>query len=191
MDKIAIIGSPGAGKSTFARQLGESFNIEIIHLDRYFWQSDWREKPRDARIEILKDFVRKEQWIIEGTYLGSSEPRLNAADTIIFLDIPPLVCLWRLTKRHLEYRGRSRPDLPDGCSDNLNLTCVLKVLAFPFRGRKMLEQKLPNYKSKQIIWLRSRKEIKDFLAQQGADEKRNALCTVPVAIESLLVATGQ
>ena len=111
--------------------------------------------------------------------------------TIIFLDIPPWLCLYRIRQRHNKYKGQSRPDLPDGCSDNLNLTCVLKVLAFPFRGRKMLEQKLPNYKSKQIIWLRSRKEIKDFLAQQGADEKRNALCTVPVAIESLLVATGQ
>ena len=191
MDKIAIIGSPGAGKSTLAQQLGESHNIEIIHLDRYFWQPDWREKPRDARIEILKDLVRKERWIIEGTYLGSSEPRLNTADTIIFLDIPPSVCLWRLTKRHLEYRGQPRPDLPDGCSDNLTLICVLKALTFPLRGRRTLMHKLRNYKSKQIIWLRSGKEIKDFLAHQGADEKRNASSTVPVARESLLVATAQ
>jgi adenylate kinase family enzyme len=191
MDKIAIIGSPGAGKSALAQQLGESLNIETIHLDRYFWQPDWREKPRDARIEILNELVQKERWIIEGTYLGSSEPRLNTADTIIFLDIPPLVCLWRLTKRHLEYHGRSRPDLPDGCSDNLNLLCVLNVLAFPFRGRRTLKQKLPNYKSKQIIRLRSGKEIKDFLAQQGTEDKRYASSTVSGAIESLLVATGQ
>jgi len=191
MDKIAIVGSPGAGKSALAQQLGESLNIETIYLDRYFWQSDWREKPRDARIEILRGLVRKEQWIIEGTYLGSSEPRLNSADTIIFLDIPPLVCLWRLTKRHLEYRGRSRPDLPDGCSDKLNLTCVLKVLGFPLRGRRTLKQMLRSYKSKRIIRLRSGKEVKDFLAQQGTEDKRNASSTVPVAIESLLVATGQ
>ena len=116
MDKIAIIGSPGAGKSTLAYQLGESLNIEIIYLDRYFWQSDWREKPRDARIEILQDLVRREQWIIEGTYLGASEPRLNAADTIIFLDIPPWLCLHRIRQRHNKYKGRSCPDVPDGCS---------------------------------------------------------------------------
>ncbi len=185
MDKIAIIGSPGAGKSTLAYQLGKSLDIEIIHLDRYFWQPDWREKPRDARIEILKDLVRKERWIIEGAYLGSSEPRLNAADTIILLDIPPWLCLHRIRHRHNKYKGQSRPDLPDGCSDNLNLTCVLKVLAFPLRGRKMLKQKLRNYKSKQIIWLRSRKEVEDFLArlEQGDDEKRHASSTAPVARE--------
>ena len=191
MDRVAIIGSSGAGKSTLAQQLGESLNIEIIHLDRYFWQSDWREKPRDARIEILKALVRKERWIIEGTYLGSSEPRLNAADTIIFLDIPPWLCLHRIRQRHNKYKGQPRPDLPDGCSDNLNWICVLKVLVFPFRGRRTIKQKLRSYKSKHIIWFRSDKEIKDFLAHQGTEDKRYASSTVPVAIESLLVATGQ
>lgn len=191
MDKIAIIGSPGAGKSTLAQQLGESLNIEIVHLDCYFWQPDWREKPRDTRIEIMRALVRKERWIIEGTYLGSSEPRLNAADTIIFLDIPPWLCLHRIIQRHHKYKGQARPDLPDGCSDNLTLTCVLKVLAFPFRGRRTLQQMLCSYKSKRIIRLRSGKEVKDFLGQQGAAEKRNASSTVPAAIESLLVATVQ
>jgi adenylate kinase family enzyme len=191
MDKIAIVGSPGAGKSALAQQLGESLNIETIYLDRYFWQPDWREKPRDARIEILNELVRKERWIIEGTYLGSSEPRLNAADAIIFLDIPLWLCLYRIRQRHKKYKGQARLDLPDGCSDKLNWICVLKVLAFPFRGRRTLKQMLRSYKSKQIIWLRSRKEVKDFLLQQGAAEKRYASSTVPVAIESLLVATGQ
>ena len=188
MDKIAIIGSPGAGKSTLAQQLGKSLNIEIIHLDRYFWRPEWREKPRDARIEILKGLVRKERWIIEGTYLGASEPRLNAADTIIFLDIPPWLCLHRIRQRHNKYKGQPRPDLPDGCSDHLNLTCVLKVLGFPLRGRSTLKQKLRNYKSKQIIWLRSRKEVEDFLAQQkqGTGDQRNFSSTVPVAIETTL-----
>ena len=113
MDKIAIIGSPGAGKSTLAQQLGESLNIEIIHLDRYFWQPDWREKPRDTRIEILKDLVRKERWIIEGTYLGSSEPRLNAADTITMSNedvFKIFMIIWHGLQKLNKYYKESRND---------------------------------------------------------------------------------
>jgi adenylate kinase family enzyme len=188
MEKIAIIGSPGSGKSTLARQLGNLLSIEVYHLDRYFWQSGWKEMPRVDRIEILKDFVRKEQWIIEGTYLSSSEPRLNTADTIIFLDIPFSLCLQHIRHRHNEYKGQSRPDLPDGCSDNYNLFRILKVLVFPLRGRITLKQKLRKYKSKKILWLRSGKEVEVFLAQQArvAGDKRTSPATALDAEERAL-----
>ena len=84
MSRVVIIGSPGAGKSTLARDLGRKLNINIVHLDRIFWEQGWKEKPRETRIDILQKIVQEKQWIIEGTYLGASEPRLNASDTIIF-----------------------------------------------------------------------------------------------------------
>src|SRR5271157_5601370 len=120
MEKIVIIGSPGAGKSTFARHLGRILHINVIHLDRIFWQPGWKEKPREKRIDILQKIVREKQWIIEGTYLGSSEPRLDAADTIIFLDTFTLLCLGRIFKRYLNH-GRVGRDIPEGCHDKLNL----------------------------------------------------------------------
>jgi len=120
-------------------------------------------------MDILQDFVREKQWIIEGSYLSSSELHLHEADTIIFLDIPPLLCLWRLTKRHLAYRRRSRRDIPEGSTDKLTMSHILKVVTFPLEDRRTIKQKLRNYKSKQIIWLRSRKEVEDFLAQQKQD----------------------
>ncbi len=43
MKKIMIIGSGGAGKSTLARALGSIMNIEVIHLDKLFWKSNWVE----------------------------------------------------------------------------------------------------------------------------------------------------
>src|SRR5438874_11532330 len=100
MEKIVIIGSPGAGKSTLARKLDSKLKIKVFHLDRCFWQRGWKGETGDTRIDILNRLVlRDKQWIIEGTYLKSSGPRLEAADTIIFLDTPPLVCLWRIFKR--------------------------------------------------------------------------------------------
>ena len=165
MDKIVIIGSPGAGKSTLARKLGRKLQIPVVHLDRKFWLPGWIEKPRNTRIEILEKIVRKKQWIIEGTYLSSSEPRLNAADTIIFLDIDPATCLQRIIKRHFECQDQHRHDLKEGCHDKLTLIRILKVLVFPIRGRRTLNKKLSNYKSKHIIRLRSTIEVEAFLTQ--------------------------
>jgi len=191
MEKIVIIGPPGAGKTTLAKELGRMLKMKVFHLDRLFWQRGWKGKTRDTRIDILQGLVREKRWIIEGTYLSSSEPRLEAADTIIFFDIPPLLCLQRIIKRHHECHECSRRDIPEGCIDKLTPFRMLKALAFPFRGRRTLKQMLRSYKSKRIIRLRSGKEVKDFLAQQGTEDKRYASSTVPVAIESLLVATGQ
>ncbi len=52
MKKIVIIGSAGAGKSTLARELGKILGIEVVHLDLYFWRSDWHEIPRNERVKI-------------------------------------------------------------------------------------------------------------------------------------------
>lgn len=185
-NKIVIIGSPGAGKTTFARKLGRKLDIEVVHLDRKFWYPGWKEKPRNERIAILEKIVReKKQWIIEGTYLDSSEPRLRAADAIIFLDIHPFLCLQRIIMQHYKCRGYYRHDLREGCEDKLNLKRILKVLGFPFRGRRTLVRKLNNYKAKQIIWLQSTEEIEDFLAQQKQDvaHPKNSSRTVPGAKE--------
>lgn len=171
MDRIVIIGSPGAGKSTLARKLGDLLNIEVYHLDRYFWDSGWHELSRSERIEIQRNILNKERWIIEGTYLSSSDERLSKADTVMFLDIPRLLCLYRVFKRRIEYRKEHRPDLPEGCPEKLRFTYILKVLVFPERDRRLFIkkqkeiQKRQQYEEKQtsFIWLRSLQEVENFL----------------------------
>src|SRR5260221_1275404 len=165
MEKIVIIGSPGAGKTTLAKKLSPMLNIKVYHLDRLFWQRDWKRETRDTRIDILQNLVWEKRWIIEGTYLNSSKLHVKAADTIIFLDIPPLLCLQRLIKRHHEYHGCSRRDIPLGSTDKLTLFLMLKVLAFSLRERRTLEKILREFPPEKAIRLYSAKEVEGLLVQ--------------------------
>ena len=46
MKRILVIGSGGAGKSTFAKRLGEILELDVIHLDSLFWSAGWVETPK-------------------------------------------------------------------------------------------------------------------------------------------------
>jgi adenylate kinase family enzyme len=114
MKKIVIIGSGGAGKSTLATQLGEMLNLEIIHLDKLYWQAGWVEPLKDEWKKTVEDLLKRDSWIMDGNFGGTIEMRLKACDTAIFLDFPRTVCLYRVIKRRLTYRNTSRPDMAEG-----------------------------------------------------------------------------
>ena len=187
MRKVAIIGSPGAGKTTLAKNMNRILKIKIYHLDRLLWKTRWQSIDRPTRIDTMESVIRENQWIIEGMYIDSSVPRLNEADTIIFLDTPIIVCLWRVIWRHYKDRGQFRRDIPEQSVDKLNPRRIYKLLVFPIQDRKKLKQKLRTYKDKQIIRLQSSNEVAGFLAQ--LEHKVNKLETLETEKDRGLVST--
>ena len=166
MKKVIVIGPGGAGKSTVARRLGERLNIEVKHLDRFYWQPGWQEPPKEEWLEKVKELTRADTWIIDGNYGGTLETRIERCDTIVFLDLPRLLCLWRIAKRRLLYRDRSRPDMAEGCHEKLDWSFVQWVWNYSRRSRpKVIKLLRENSATKQIVWLRSRAEIEKFLSR--------------------------
>jgi adenylate kinase family enzyme len=165
MKKVLVIGSGGAGKSIFARHLGKLLKIEVIHLDALYWHPGWVETPRDEWRKVIEELVRRDAWIIDGNYSNTFDLRLEACDTVIFLDITRLICLWRVLKRAILYRGRTRPDMAVGCHERLDLGFIRWVWNYQSRTRPQILAKLrQSDQSQKVIWLRSQAEVKRFLA---------------------------
>lgn len=108
MQKIIIIGCPGSGKSTFARALQSITRIPMYHLDLLYWNSDKTTVPKSVFIQKLHDIINQDEWIIDGNYGSTIEMRLQACDTVFFLDYPVEICLEGIASR----KGKERPDMP-------------------------------------------------------------------------------
>ena len=108
MRKVIIIGSPGAGKSTFARKLREKTGLPLYYLDLIWHRPDQTNISREEFDTRLKEIMAEDRWIIDGNYLRTLEMRIQACDTIFLLDYPADVCLQGAEERI----GTKREDLP-------------------------------------------------------------------------------
>ncbi len=164
MRKILIIGSGGAGKSTLARHLHEATGIELIHLDKVFWQPNWVETPKDDWKKTIENLLKLDSWIMDGNFGGTMEMRIVAADTVVFLDLPRLLCVWRAYKRFLQFRKNTRPDMAEGCDEKCDLKFLKWIWDYPKRTKPRVEALLKRFQNeKNIIRLKSKSEVENFL----------------------------
>jgi adenylate kinase family enzyme len=165
MKKVMIIGCGGAGKSTLARQLGERLGLPVIHLDAEHWRAGWQPTPKDEWRQTVEQLITSsESWIMDGSYGGTMDLRLAAADTIIFLDMSRWLCLWRVAKRRWQYAGQTRPDMAADCPEQLNWEFLNWVWSYPTRRRNAIIDKLLQLPpDKKVIMLRSPAEVEQFL----------------------------
>jgi len=130
MQRVLVIGSPGAGKSTLAHAIAARTGLPLHHLDKLFWLPGWVERDRDEGRAELAEVLAGQRWIIDGNYGSTMAMRVARADTVVWLDYPTWLCLSRVFRRWWQYRGKARPDMTEGCPENLNLEFLLYVLNF-------------------------------------------------------------
>jgi len=166
MRRVLVIGSGGSGKSTVSAKLGELLNLEVNHLDKLYWRAGWVEPATDEWIKTITNLIERDSWIIDGNYSGTLELRLQRCDTVVFLDLSRVLCMWRIVKRFFVYRGGTRPDVAEDCPESLNFEFFSWVWNYPRRSRPKVIKRLQEHaEGKQIFWLRTRSDVQRFLSQ--------------------------
>ena len=160
MKKVIVIGCPGSGKSTFARALHKITGIPLVHLDMLYWNADKTTVERSVFLERLQQELQKDRWIIDGNYASTMELRLQACDTVFFLDYPVDICLQGVRER----QGTARSDMPwvETEDDGEFLSFIER---FYQESRPQVLELLGKHPQKSIYIFKDRTDADRFLAQ--------------------------
>jgi adenylate kinase family enzyme len=167
MKKVAVFGNAGGGKSTLSRKISEIIGLPLHVLDKIQYQSSGVAVPAAEYQRIHAQILATERWIIDG--FGCMETlwlRLDAADSLVFVDLPLYLHFWWVTKRMLT--GGFNP--PVGWPEN---SPILKSSIDSYRVLWLCDRYLtPKYREyivnaqsiKDVYHLRTPLEINRFLA---------------------------
>jgi len=160
--RIIIVGNSGSGKSYLGKKIAEITDLPLIHLDNEFWKPNWVKTPRDEWIEIQKNLIKAEKWIIEGNYNSTMELRFEASDLVIFLDINRIVCMVSAIKRH----GKKRSDLPEYLEEKFSgefFNFCKRIWSFNKTVRKTIISLHGKYPEKPFLLIKKRSQLKLLL----------------------------
>jgi adenylate kinase family enzyme len=163
VDRIAIIGCGGSGKSHVARALGAALGITPVHLDTLYYDQDWNPLPKDEFAALQHDMVTQPRWIIDGNYASSLPIRLRAADTVIFLDLSARSCLAGIAQRRLRHGGGQHDAI--GVYDRITPSFVRYIIGYRRQMAPRVRHLIADHAGDAgVIVLRSRPATRRYLA---------------------------
>jgi adenylate kinase family enzyme len=170
MKRVLIIGSPGAGKTTFARKLHSLLSLPLYHLDYYYHDTSygyydkklaWRKK--------VTELAAKPVWIIDGNYKSTFDVRFPRADAIVYLDYSRATTLYRAVTRRVKFHNRVREDMPPVWKEKFSLELLRFIWSYNKLERPRVYTLLnAQPRNKQVVVLKNSRQASRFLAELKA-----------------------
>jgi adenylate kinase family enzyme len=170
MDRIAVIGCGGAGKTTLVHAIAARLGLPAVHIDSYGLRERGEPGQRTLTAEewerLHRDLAAGERWVIDGMRVWAvAGDYLERAEMVAFLELPTRTCLRGILERRLRFRC-DRPEL--GVYDRINRDFLRFVWTFRRRRRPAVLARLRGVRSPQVVVLRSRHDVRRFVASLPA-----------------------
>lgn len=176
MKRIAIFGNAGGGKSTLARELASITGLPLHVLDKIQFRPGGAPVPHEEYLEAHRTLIEADEWIIDGFgCMKSVWERLDAADTLIHVDLPLVMhALW-VTKRMVKGVFVTPAGWPEGSPVFSSSMSSYRVL------RSCHRHLTPKYRAyvseaaqqKRVFSLRSKVDLKRFLETMRREAEGN------------------
>jgi adenylate kinase family enzyme len=141
--RVAVVGVGGAGKTTFAVELGRRLDLPVVHLDRLYWRPGWDPLPADEWRAAQEALVRAPVWVVDGNYSGTMDIRLAVADTAVFFDVPRRAAFAGVLRRWAAHWGRDVQ--ADGCRERLDPGFLRWLWNWPRESRQRVVDALSRH----------------------------------------------
>ena len=175
MKRVAVFGNAGGGKSTLARELAAITGLPLTVVDELQYRAGGVKVPDEEYLEAHAALLANDEWIIDG--FGGDKllwERLEAADTLIHVDLPLAVHAFWVTKRLIKGLFVDPQGWPAGSPVISSSISGYRVL-WPCHTRLT-----PWYRSyisesakrKRVFRLRSRRELMQFLESMREEHAR-------------------
>ena len=158
--KTIVIGSPGAGKSTFARKLASKTGLPLFYLDMIFHRPDKTTVSPEEFDQKLNEIMHLPDWIIDGNYLRTLPLRFAHCDQVFFFDLPTDVCLQGAASRI----GTKRDDIP-WVEEEFDADFKQYIIDFPQDQLPVIYRLIEEYKEgKDIVTFHTREAAGAYIA---------------------------
>ncbi len=162
-EKIVIVGSPGAGKTTIASRLSQELNLPHHQVDHVAYMPSWKRRQNDEIIKLATKQVKGEKWISDGIYIKTIPARIKNADLIIYVKSNPVVCAWRVTKRWVNGGSYQAP----GCPSKVDYPFLKYILwTYPFFHKKQILNMLDKQNQAPVISIKTYNEIENYINER-------------------------
>lgn len=164
MERIVIIGNSGSGKTYLAQSLSRRFHLEIIHLDKLFWEPGGfnKKRPADVVYSEITTLAQGQSWIVEGVFGELAQEFLPKADCLLWLDLD-----WATCSASLLQRGSESSKQLDAYLAEENFNKLLQWASDYWQRQDLRSQRGHAFLFEQFndkkVCLKTRGEVDDFI----------------------------